>query len=163
MLKYVETPITFSEIPSEITLCINISNCPCKCIDCHSSYLSLDIGKELTWESLKKLIRKNKGITCVCFMGGDANPKEVNILAETIRSEYPELKIGWYSGKQELAEEIDLKNFNFIKLGPYNEARGPLNSPKTNQKFYQVSQNDSGKFELINVTYLFWKKNEIKN
>ena len=28
----------------------------------------------LTIDSLKQLIEKNSGITCVCFMGGDSNP-----------------------------------------------------------------------------------------
>ena len=27
-LKFVDTMVTFSEIPDEITLCFNISNCP---------------------------------------------------------------------------------------------------------------------------------------
>ena len=45
MLKYVDTLVTFSEIPDEITLCINISNCPCKCPGSHSSYLAQDIGE----------------------------------------------------------------------------------------------------------------------
>ena len=44
MLKYVNTEITFSEVPDEITLCINISNCPCHCKGCHSPYLAEDIG-----------------------------------------------------------------------------------------------------------------------
>ena len=44
MLKYVDTKVTFAEVPNEISLCINISNCPCKCHNCHSSYLAEDIG-----------------------------------------------------------------------------------------------------------------------
>ena len=156
MLKYVDVIVSFSEIPDEISLCINISNCPCNCKGCHSSYLSGDIGKILNWESLNKLIKKNKGITCVCFMGGDSNPREVNTLAETVSFEYPELRVGWYSGRQELAKEIDLYNFDFIKLGPYEEDKGPLNNPNTNQKFYHVVQMSTGDFKLIDVTYLFW-------
>ena len=40
MIKYLETLVAFAEIPDEITLCINITNCPCNCNGCHSSYLS---------------------------------------------------------------------------------------------------------------------------
>lgn len=159
MLKYVDTLVTFSEIPNEITLAINISNCPCKCKGCHSSYLAGDIGEVLNWESLNKLIKDNEGITCVCFMGGDNNPREINTLAETINFEYPKLYVGWYSGKQELAKEIDLENFDFIKLGPYEEDKGPLNNPDTNQRFYHVVQMSTGNFKLVDVTYLFWNKN----
>ena len=39
MLKYVNCGIVFQEIPDEVTLSINISNCPCHCPGCHSNYL----------------------------------------------------------------------------------------------------------------------------
>lgn len=45
MLKYVDARVVFQEIPDEITLAINISNCPCHCKGCHSQYLAEDIGK----------------------------------------------------------------------------------------------------------------------
>ena len=80
-MKYVNTQIVFQEIPNEVSLAINISNCPCKCLNCHSSYLAEDIGEELNIESLSNLIFKNKGITCICFMGGDAQPEYLNKLA----------------------------------------------------------------------------------
>ena len=69
MIKYVDTLVTFSEVPDEITLCINISNCICHCKNCHSSYLAEDIGEELTFKALDTLIKNNNGITCVAFMG----------------------------------------------------------------------------------------------
>ena len=30
MLKYVDTDIVFQEFPDEVTLAINLSNCPCR-------------------------------------------------------------------------------------------------------------------------------------
>jgi len=63
MLKYLNTQVTFSEIPDEITLCINITGCKIGCKNCHSSYLAEDIGEELNSHSLKGLIDNNKGIT----------------------------------------------------------------------------------------------------
>lgn len=152
MLKYVDTKVTFSEVPDEITLCINISNCPCHCINCHSSYLAEDIGEPLDLQHLTNLIDNNKGITCVCIMGGDANPSEVDDIAQDIKEYYPELKVAWYSGRQELSKDINLEFFDFIKLGPYIEELGPLNSRTTNQRFYKVSDG-----ELINITSKFGK------
>lgn len=152
MLKYVDTKIVFQEIPDEITLAINISGCPCNCRGCHSSYLAEDIGEPLDLQHLTNLIDSNKGITCVCIMGGDANPSEVDDIAQDIKEYYPELKVGWYSGRQELSNSIDLFNFDYIKLGPYKEEFGPLNSRTTNQRFYKVN----GK-ELIDITNKFWK------
>ena len=152
MLKYVDSKVVFAEIPDEITLAINISNCPCHCINCHSSYLAEDIGEPLDLQHLTNLIDSNKGITCVCIMGGDANPSEVDDIAQDIKDYYPNLKVGWYSGRQELNNHIDLCNFDYIKLGPYKEEFGPLNSRTTNQRFYKVSDG-----ELINITSKFWK------
>ena len=151
MLKYVEAQVVFSEIPDEITLCINISNCPCHCIGCHSSYLAEDIGEELNSHSLKELINNSKGITCISFMGGDSNPSDIDALAQWVKIYYP-LKVAWYSGRQELSKDVDLKNFDYIKLGPYTEELGPLTKKTTNQRFYKVINN-----ELIDNTYLFWK------
>ncbi len=151
MLKYVDTKIVFQEIPDEITLCINISNCPCHCEGCHSSYLAEDIGTPLTFEELNKLIEDNKGISCIAIMGGDSNPLEVSNIAFYIKSILDNLKVAWYSGRQELSKDIDLKNFNFIKLGPYIKELGPLNSKTTNQRFYKVNNN-----QLIDITKKFW-------
>lgn len=154
MLKYVDTKVTFSEVPDEISLCINISNCPCHCKNCHSSYLAQDIGTELTFNEVMKLIKKNSGISCIAFMGGDSEPKRIDALASFVTNHY-QLKVAWYSGRQELSNSIDLSNFDYIKLGPYKEEFGPLNSRTTNQRFYKVNEK-----ELIDITNLFWKSSD---
>ena len=152
MLKYVDTLVSFSEVPDEITLCINITGCKIGCKNCHSPYLAEDIGNILNLQALTSLIDSNSGITCVCIMGGDANPSKVDDIAQDIKEYYPKLKVAWYSGKQELSKDINLEFFDFIKLGPYKEELGPLNSRTTNQRFYKVS----GK-ELVDRTNKFWK------
>ena len=152
MLKYVDTKVTFSEVPDEISLCINISTCPCQCKGCHSSYLAQDIGTELTFSEVRKLIKKNSGISCIALMGGDAEPDKINTLASFIINHYDSIKVAWYSGRQELSKDIELSNFDFIKLGSYKEEFGPLNSKTTNQRFYKVSDG-----ELVDITSKFWK------
>lgn len=137
MLKYVNTDVVFQEIPNETTLAINISNCPCHCKGCHSSYLAGDIGTELTAHSLLELLKKNKGITCVAMMGGDSEPQEVEYFSELVRN-IAGLRYAWYSGRQELPKNIDISKFNYIKLGPYIEELGGLKSPTTNQRLYEV-------------------------
>lgn len=154
MLKYLNTAITFAEIPNEISLCINITNCPNHCKGCFEPELWEDIGKKLTWDNLNALIHINEGITCVCFMGGDNSPKEIDNLAYHVHKSG--LLVGWYSGKEELSKEINLENFNFIKLGSYNKESGPLNTKTTNQRFYEVIQ-ENQMFTLKDETYLFWK------
>lgn len=151
--------VVFEEIPDEITLAINITNCPCRCQGCHSKFLWEDVGTELTFEELERLIKENDGITCVCFMGGDANPKEINDLATYITAKnmcgYKSLKIGWYSGKDELSEDIDIRLFDYIKLGHYDEKFGGLDKETTNQRLYKITHN---KESLIDITSKFWKQ-----
>lgn len=165
MLKYVDTKVVFSEIPDEITLAINISNCPCHCKGCHSPYLAEDIGEPLdVWVGfgttvLDSIINKYKGITCVAFMGGDADPKAVNNCARYVKREHG-LLTAWYSGRQELSKDINLENFDYIKLGPYIEELGPLNSETTNQRLYEVNRTSKlpPKFTLNDITYKLQKK-----
>lgn len=163
MLKYVDTKVTFSEVPNEISLCINISGCNIGCKNCHSPYLSEDIGEPLTKDALCSLIGSNKGITCVTLMGGDSNPKEIDALASTVKlTSNMSLLTCWYSGKQELNKDINLANFNFIKLGPYIEELGSLTSSTTNQRFYEVVMtreivNNEPVYGLEDITYKFWR------
>lgn len=192
MLKFVDTKVVFQEIPDEITLCINLSRCPCHCPNCHSSYLAEDIGETLTITRIEKLIKENKGITAICFMGGDNDPKLINHYAKTIKNSYIKeieavykinqsvslskgiilnegdsiilthpipnpIKVAWYSGRQELAKEIDINNFDFIKLGPYLEECGPLNCRTTNQKFYKIVHTSMGTSKMYDLTHKFWK------
>ena len=138
MLKYYNAMVVFREIPDEITLAINITNCPCHCKGCHSQFLWDDVGEPLTFYELNKLIEANRGITCICFMGGDSNPYVVNSLAAYIREEYKELKVAWYSGREKISDEIDKANFDFIKIGPYIEELGGLDKETTNQCMFEV-------------------------
>ena len=159
MAKYYNSMVVFEEIPDEITLAINITNCPCRCVNCHSKFLWEDVGTELTFEELERLIKENDGITCVCFMGGDANPKEINDLATYISAKnmcgYKSLKIGWYSGKDELSEDIDIRLFDYIKLGHYDEKFGGLDKETTNQRLYKIAHD---KESLIDITSKFWRQ-----
>ena len=155
MLKYVDTLVSFQEIPDEISLCINISNCPNNCPGCHSAYLKDDIGTPLTYTELMRILKDIRGITCVCFMGGDKEPWEIQRLAQFIREKG--LKVAWYSGKQELHEDIRLANFDYVKLGPYVEELGPLTSRTTNQVMYKIDHLADRPF-VEDITYRFWKK-----
>ena len=149
MLKTTNNSVVFTEVPDEVSLAINISNCPIKCSNCHSKFLWNDEGDVLNWELLRSLILKNDGITCVCFLGGDAEPASINTLAKLIK-EFFNLKVAWYSGRDNLSPEISLKYFDFVKLGSF--VKYPLNDQKTNQKFYKVEDH-----KLTDITYKFWK------
>src|SRR5574344_621005 len=154
MLKYVNYSVVFQEIPDEVTLAINISNCPHHCKGCHSDYLMQDIGNILTTESLDELVVPYlHDITCICFMGGDADPTGIDSLVKWLKNRYPDIKRAWYSGKESLPANFDMTSFEYVKVGPYIEGFGPLNSKTTNQRLYKIVDN-----QMIDITSRFWKK-----
>lgn len=155
MLKYTETEVVFKEVPDEITLAVNISGCPCRCPGCHSTHLWEDIGNNLDEEAIRKLINRNPGISCISFMGGDSNPREISRLASFVKKEFPSIKTSWYSGRSTLSNEINLEHLDYVKLGPYIEKRGGLDSPDTNQVFYKVNHDTNS---LEDITFRFKKR-----
>lgn len=139
MLKYVNYDIVFQEFPDEVTLAINLSLCPVCCPGCHSQFLQTDVGELLTPERLQALIDSYDGeITCVGLMGGDNDPAAVGELFALVRRVYGDkLKTGWYSGRAQLPKDFDPRLFDYVKLGPYIEACGPLKAATTNQRLYR--------------------------
>lgn len=154
-MKYLYTQITFAEIPDEINLCIGLTNCPIHCKDCNQKELWENIGNELTIDELKALIDRNSGISCVCFMGGDSNPSEIDELAAWVKRNTL-LKVGWYSGRSYIDSRVSVFNFDYIKVGAYVKELGGLDCESTNQRLYHILK--SGEyFELKDITNRFWK------
>ncbi len=139
MLKCYSYDIVCQEIPDEISLAVNISCCPNRCPGCHSPWLWEDAGESMTEEFLEALIGKYKdAITCFCFMGGDAEPLEIERLAFWIKEKYPHVKTAWYSGNDRIAEGFDILSLDYVKIGPFRQELGGLKSPTTNQALYMI-------------------------
>lgn len=162
-LKYLDTQVVFREVPGETTLAINLTGCPFRCKGCHSPWLRRDEGEPLTFYVLDELIRKNPGITCVSFMGGDSLMLTLRSLYEYSKNKYPKLKLCWYSGQdpnqdgiaQRLRENGILQFLDYAKFGPYVEELGPLDSVTTNQRFFRIKHKGDDNFELEDCTSLF--------
>ena len=149
-MKYYNFDIVFQEIPDEVTLAVNITNCPNHCTGCHSPHLHGDIGFPLDENEIDELLAKyGKQITCFCFMGGDATPQEVAKLASYVRKKAA-LKVAWYSGKPQLPDTFT--SFDYVKTGPYIPEKGGLKSRNTNQRLYR---NQGGK--PVDITARFWR------
>ena len=144
MLKYVDTKEVFAEIPDEITLAISISGCPIRCKGCHSKYLWDDVGEPLSISSLSTLLTDHVGISCVCFMGGDQAPEEINTLSQ------------WVKENTDVRPAINLSNLDYLKIGHYSEKSGPLNSPTTNQILWRIEHKGTENIR-VNITSRFWK------
>lgn len=157
MLKSVGVNIVFSEIPGELTVAIELSKCPHKCPGCHSEWLQEDVGSKFGIKQLDDILMRYHGFTCICFMGGDNDHASINKLAAHIREKKPNLKIGWYSGDDTLPNDVDMANFDYIKIGHYDKEKGGLDSKTTNQCLFRIKEN--GKV-LDDLTYKFWRDNE---
>lgn len=151
-MKFTEYEVVLREIPDEITLAINISNCPYHCEGCHSPHLWKDIGMELTAPLLYQMIVRNKGITCVAFMGGPF--REVQAWSLWIHMMFPKLKTAWYTGSS--AFPIFENTLDYIKLGRYIDSQGPLSSPTTNQRLYKIDPLIKGFKGVQNITPRLW-------
>ena len=154
MLRYVNTGIVFQEIPDEVTLAINISNCPCHCPGCHSQYLWEDVGLPLDTRALDDFVAHyGRDITCIAFMGGDADPKGINMLAQYLHEEHPEFHVAWYSGRTVISSAVNAADFDYIKIGPFIRHLGPLKSPTTNQRLYRILPDGTQQ----DITTRFWR------
>ena len=151
-MKYVDEMICFQEVPDEITLSFSISNCPRRCAGCHSPYLAQDVGSSIE-DRINDALRANMGlISCVLFLGGD-DDKQVSELEKCIDTcKEAGLKVALYSGSDEFPERIADK-LDYVKYGHYDEQRGGLNNPNTNQRMLKRNGN-----EWIDITSRFWKK-----
>lgn len=148
MVRFHNYDIVFAEIPDEVSLAVNLTGCPNRCPGCHSAHLQADSGYVLDEEAIEVMLGiYGTSITCFCFMGGDSAPAEVNALARYLRLNHGGLKVAWYSGCTDIADQIELKNFDYIKVGPWIEERGPLSSPTTNQRIFRILE-DGTKMDI---------------
>lgn len=153
MLKYIDTYVGSQEIPNEESLVIVIDDYIHQCRGRKAKMYKDKEKKLLTQEELSIYIDSLiDEVSCVLFMGGDCAPEEINDLAAFVRKKYPDMKIGWYSADETITIFTEYHNFDYIKLGPYNQKRGGLNSSKTNQRMYLVD----GAI-LRDITNRFWK------
>lgn len=168
MIKYIpeDTQVVFREIPDEITLAINISNCTHHCEGCHSPYLRDNIGKELTEKELDRLLEKNTGITCLCFMGEGNDPEALKTLISHLRQTLDKtIAIGLYTGADDVKDDFYWENLDYIKIGHYDSKRGPIDNKNTNQRLYLgcincvyfVEVNGVKRFGWKDITDSFWK------
>lgn len=155
MIKYVPemTSVVIEEIPDRVTLAVDISNCQGNCVGCHSPFLKTDIGEELTEDVIDRLVSDNYGVNCFLFLGEGNDRAALLRLASHVRS--IGLEVAVYSGRKAVEDSL-FDSFDYVKVGPYIESFGPLNSKSTNQRLYKVTHEESGQRCLSDITFRFW-------
>jgi anaerobic ribonucleoside-triphosphate reductase activating protein len=151
-LYYSNPQQTFQDVPDEISLALSISGCKLRCMDCHSKETyPANYGYELTIDELDRLLKKFRHTTCVLFYGGEWDLPYLIELITHIKNKG--LKCCLYTGMPISYFTDDFIHLlDFIKIGHYIKKMGALNSPHTNQKFFEINQT-----ELVDKTHLFQK------
>ena len=152
MLTFTNYEIDLRSIPGEICLTFYVCNCPCHCKGCSSPWLWEPGKYELTTEVLQKAAKKYPYISCILLMGGDSDLSQCMKLAD-FTAETLHKKAAIYSG-QDFLEAYIMRHFDYIKVGHWDEVRGPLNCPTTNQSLWKKLS----MFAFENITRLFWTK-----
>lgn len=162
MLKYYDYAVTFAEFPEEISLSLNISNCPGMCDGCSEPWLLEDVGDELTEEKIDELIKEHPGITVFGLMGGDSDHDDVVRIANYVHNKH-HLKVGMYSGREFLNMKL-LECLDLYKIGRWIMPKGPVEEwHQTNNGVLQFPWSNQLLFEKIggmwfNTTYKFRKE-----
>lgn len=152
MIKYQGHSITFQEVPGEVSLVLQIANCPHRCAGCHSPRLREDVGRPLANDILGLIACYRDMITCVCFMGEGDDIKALSRFLRVVKAF--DLKTCLYSGWGETGELAPLVPLlDYLKLGPYRQDKGGLTSIGTNQRFYAVVDG-----QLNDITHKFQEK-----
>ncbi|PKP53837.1 MAG: anaerobic ribonucleoside-triphosphate reductase activating protein [Bacteroidetes bacterium HGW-Bacteroidetes-1] len=139
-MRFLSEQIVFQEIPKEISLAFEITNCPRRCKGCHTPELQQDIGRLLTQYRFDIVCEKYASadgkflFSCVLFLGGEQHPEFISFLklCKTYR-----LKTALYTGASEISVDV-LNLLDYVKLGEYVHELGGLNSPTTNQLFLEL-------------------------
>lgn len=141
-------------MPGEVSLALNITGCPHSCEGCHSPHLREEEGEWLNEENLLTLLHQyGDEVTCVCFMGGDAEPQEVARCSRMVKAcSQGRLKTAWYSGSDQWHAAAQEGCFDYVKIGSYRADLGALTDSRTNQRFYRLHEG-----QKEDLTHLFWK------
>ena len=149
-LYYSHPQQTFQDVPGEISLALSISGCPLRCKGCHSTETyPQDYGTELTKNELDRLLKKYKHTSCVLFYGGEWNMEALTPLMDYIKDKG--IKVCLYSGHSLSYFSKDFVcSLNYLKIGAFRETKGTLRNPHSNQKFFEIIDN-----EMIEKTETF--------
>lgn len=175
VLKYpvVNTDITFNELPDKMAYAIELGACKQHCVGCHSPELQ---EEDVPLTSLLDILEEaqaaiDAGANAIVVMGGTNNKHITDAsLIALLRDLAYIAPTGLYSGSDD--EEHDKRiavegHCTWLKTGPYVEAFGGLESPRTNQRFYYISQsycldkNDNVVLVrpyFLEETHKFWKR-----
>ena len=143
LVPVVSAGITLTEIPDRISYFIELGNCSKHCPNCHSPYLSDTVISPADLAGVERMVEHaaERGADAIVLMGGTTNGIRDDDLITICQTLGNILPVGLYSGRDDEERDKDIAlrgNLHWLKTGSYQEELGGLDSPRTNQRFYEL-------------------------
>ncbi|WP_299789581.1 anaerobic ribonucleoside-triphosphate reductase activating protein [uncultured Shewanella sp.] len=148
MFNSLPAQVVMQEVPGEISLLFSITGCDVGCRGCHSTELwNEEYGEPLNEERYSNYLNQYHGfVSCILFFGGEWQPKV--LIGYLVIAKKMGFKTCLYTGREHVDAEIRAQ-LDFLKTGEFDDQVGGLDSPDTNQKFYDLAQN-----KIINYKFI---------
>ena len=145
LVPVVSTGITLNEVPDHVAFYFEIGNCTQNCPHCHSPHLTAQQTPTFTSiEDMEHMAEHaaEQGANAITVMGGTTNGISDDDLITILSTLSCILPVCLYSGSDD--EEHDKyiaqkSGVAWLKTGSYQEERGGLSNPITNQRFYKLT------------------------
>lgn len=136
-MQYLTPQVVFQELPNHVALAFTICGCPLKCEGCHSEHTwQQNLGETLTPARFIHHLNRYLGyIDSVVFFGGEWHLSELIELLNIAKQQ--KLITCLYSGFEKLPKRL-YQQLDYLKLGAWQQQRGGLAEPNTNQRFIDV-------------------------
>lgn len=133
--------VVFQELPHHISLAFTIHGCPFACPGCHSEHTWHPEGGEiLSDEAFVDYLSRYQGlISAVVFLGGEWNSTALASKLKLAKAQG--FVTCLYTGGKHVARSLRAY-LDFVKLGPWIEALGGLDSTMTNQRFIELKDGE---------------------
>ena len=141
MFNALPPQICFQEVPNEIALAFTVTGCPLACPGCHSQDTwDPSRGTSLTHELFEKTLLQYQGlISCVLFFGGEW--QQQHLIPLLALAQQHGLKTCLYTGKDRVSQRIRA-HLDYLKTGRWEAQLGGLDDPRTNQRFWDLNNNN---------------------
>lgn len=148
MLNFTTEQIVFQEVPDEVSLAYTISGCPLGCKGCHSAdSWQINSGKHLTKDYFYQRLKTYQGlISCVLFLGGEWQADKLLSLLKLAKSQ--KLHTCLYTGLDNIPAQLKAE-LTYLKTGRWNAELGGLDSPVTNQKFFDLRTGECLNYRFV--------------
>ena len=130
---------SFIDYPDKTAMIVFMAGCLHNCKGCQNPELQdPNHGVNTSTEELIQTFQKMSLCDCVVFSGGDPL-YQTPALLEACEAFSKICEIGVYTGHklEDVPQEL-FSQINFLKTGPWIEEMGPLSSPTTNQKCWDI-------------------------